>query len=71
MKRINKLITADAHAVIDSIEDPFHLLKQSMREMSTIIEEQETNLKQIKLNIEQFKLQGDRLLSELESIVGG
>ena len=57
MKRLNKLITADAHAVLDSIEDPHALLKQAMRDMSSVIEEDELALKQISINIEQLKQQ--------------
>ena len=33
MKRMRNLFTADAHAVFDLMEDPFALLKQSIRDM--------------------------------------
>ncbi|MCP4320370.1 MAG: hypothetical protein GY951_02015 [Psychromonas sp.] len=44
MKRLNKLMTADAHAVIDSMEEPYALLKQAMRDMESVIQEQDDRL---------------------------
>ncbi len=54
VKRFKQLITADAHAVLDSIEDPLALLKQAMRDMCSIIEENKSRLKQINLNIKRL-----------------
>ncbi len=64
MKRLNKLITADAHAVLDSIEDPHALLKQAIRDMAAVIEEDELSLKQTSLHIEQLNQQAKLLDSE-------
>ena len=59
IKRINQLIAADAHAVLDSIEDPHALLKQAMRDMASVIEEDESAIKQTQLNLEQLNLQAE------------
>ncbi|PHS14379.1 MAG: hypothetical protein COA86_15675 [Kangiella sp.] len=55
IKRFKTLITADAHAVLDSIEDPHALLKQAMRDMASIIEENESRLKQVNLNTKRLE----------------
>jgi len=65
MKRLNKLITADAHAVLDSIEDPHALLKQAMRDMQAVIEEDESTLVQISNSLEKLKHQEQVLEKEL------
>jgi len=65
LNRLNKLITADAHAVLDSIEDPHALLKQALRDMSAAIEEDEQAIKQTVLNLEQLKQQNTLLQTEL------
>lgn len=51
VKRISQLFTADAHAVLDMIEDPLTLLKQAIRDMEAAIQTQ-----QKKLSIEKNKL---------------
>ena len=68
IKRLNKLITADAHAVLDSIEDPHALLKQAMRDMQTIIEEDKISLEQTTNNLEKLKQQAQLFIAEEEKL---
>ena len=68
IKRLNKLITADAHAVLDSIEDPHALLKQAMRDMQAVIEEDQLLLEQTSNNLEKLKQQGLVLQKEREKL---
>lgn len=41
LARIVRLFTADLHAVLDTMEDPQTLLRQSLREMQSIIERED------------------------------
>jgi phage shock protein A len=68
IKRLNKLITADAHAVLDSIEDPHALLKQAMRDMRMIIEEDESLLSRTSNQQEKLKQQSILLEREQERL---
>ena len=68
MSRLNKLITADAHAVLDSIEDPHALLKQALRDMSSAIEENEQAIRQTNSNLVLFKKQAVLLEKELAKL---
>ena len=45
--RIARLFKADAHAILDSLEEPETILKQSVREMEAIIEQGEAQLKRL------------------------
>ena len=44
IKRLNHLITADAHAVLDIMEDPHAMLNQSIRDMEVEIQNQQAHL---------------------------
>ena len=45
--RITKLFTADAHSVLDSMEDPLSQLKQALRDMEMSIDEHQLSLNQL------------------------
>ena len=62
IQRLSNLITADVNAVIDSIEDPEGLLKQSIRTMQASVDELESNI-----NI--LKAQQQQIAKQLQSIV--
>ena len=55
INRISRLFKADLHAVLDNIEEPESLLKQSVREMEDDLESHEQRLKNLQL--ERMKLQ--------------
>ncbi len=68
INRLNQLITADAHAVLDSIEDPYVLLKQAIRDMAMIIEQQQQSLHQTKTHFEQLEQQAVILNKQLTQL---
>lgn len=68
VKRISQLFTADAHAVLDLIEDPITLLKQAVREMETEIQAQQAKLNQEKKHLMQTESQIAKAEQELETI---
>ena len=55
INRISRLFKADLHAVLDNIEEPQSLLKQSVREMEDDLACDEQNLKNLQL--ERMRLQ--------------
>ena len=55
INRISRLFKADLHAVLDNIEEPESLLKQSVREMEDDLGADEQNLKN--LHLERLNLQ--------------
>lgn len=65
MKRLNKLMTADAHALLDSMEDPHAQLKQAMRDMEGVIQDQDIHLKRVLNSIEQLQQQSGLYQKEL------
>ena len=68
LKRISQLFTADAHAVLDLIEDPITLLKQAVREMETEVQAQQAKLNQEKKRLLQFESRITKTEQELETI---
>jgi phage shock protein A len=47
MTRISKLLTADAHAVLDRLEEPEALLKQAVRDMEEALAQSEQSCRQL------------------------
>jgi len=48
--RVSRLFKADLHAVLDELEEPASLLKQSIREMEDALAESERQIKQLQLD---------------------
>jgi|TARA_Y100000310_G_scaffold200189_2_gene200197 phage shock protein A len=48
IKRLSRLFEADLHAVLDQIEEPQALLKQSVREMAEELAKGEQHLKEMR-----------------------
>lgn len=53
VKRFTRLITADMHSVLDSVEEPIALIKQHVREMEEAIRSEKNHISQVKSLIEQ------------------
>ena len=73
VNRISKLVSADFHGLLDQIEDPELLLRQSVREMSEILESEEKEFQflmqrngQIERKLENFKKSHAKIQSEIE-----
>lgn len=47
INRLNRLFRADLHAVLDSIEQPETLLRESVREMAAVIDSDQRGLQQL------------------------
>lgn len=47
INRLTRLIKADLHTVIEQLEEPIMLLKQSVREMEEALQEEQQQLKQL------------------------
>jgi phage shock protein A len=47
--RVSRLFKADLHAVLDELEEPASLLRQSIREMDEALTERERQIKQLQL----------------------
>jgi len=60
LTRLSRLMHADFHAIIDSIEEPDLLLKQSIREMEASVEALQTGTRQTELDIEQLVIRLER-----------
>ncbi len=65
INRIARLFKADVHAVLDQIEEPELLLKQSIREMQSEFDATERNL----LNAKQHAKQCEQRLNELKKSI--
>ncbi len=53
VKRFTRLITADVHSVLDSIEEPVTLIKQHLREMEDAIQQERSQLRKVESLLEQ------------------
>jgi phage shock protein A len=53
--RISRLLKADLHAVLDCIEEPDALLKQSIREMEEVLTEDEQTIQRLSQQHQQLK----------------
>lgn len=62
MTRFTRLFKADIHAVLDSIEEPDLLLRQSIREMEEVVFQDQQTLKTLGLKREQL----EKRLSDLD-----
>ena len=60
--RVTRLFAADMNAVIDQIEEPEMMLKQSLREMQETLAVSEQRLKNLQLQLAQV----DELLAQAE-----
>lgn len=63
LTRVSRLFKADLHAVLDQLEEPVSLLKQSIREMEDALAEHEQHKK--RLNLDRHDL--DKRLRETET----
>ena len=67
--RLTRLFHADMNAVLDQIEEPEVLLKQALREMDSLLIQEQQQIKLLELKQQQFLGKQDELkqsLSELE-----
>lgn len=67
LQRLSNLITADVNAVIDSIEDPEGLLKQSIRTMQTSVDELDSNIKTLKDQQQQINKQLQSIQADINT----
>lgn len=70
IKRATQLFKADAHAVLDGIEEPHSLLKQAVREMQDIIDQDQHRVKVLQsqeLQLQQQLKEQDKELQKLEN----
>ncbi len=68
--RLSRLLKADVHSLLDSIEEPQSLLKQAVREMQEAIDINESERKRITKRIEQHNAHYDQTsqtVSDLEN----
>ncbi len=61
INRVVRLFTADLHSVLDSLEEPAVMLKQSVREMEAIIEQGEAELRRLAQQQENLNQRNRRL----------
>ena len=66
--RIARLFKADAHAILDCLEEPETILKQSVREMEAIIEQGEARSKRLEHQQEALNRRQVRLNHQREEI---
>lgn len=67
MSRLTRLFRADAHAVLDRLEEPDILLRQAVREMETEVERNAKALKALELDYQHAHVR----TAELETSVAG
>lgn len=65
INRIARLLTADLHSLLDSLEEPAVMLKQSVREMEGIIEQGETAIRHLTRQHEELAQRLARLDQQL------
>ncbi len=63
INRISRLFRADFHAVIDQLEEPYMLLKQSVREMEEALQQDQQQL----MGLQQHHLQFNERIREFEA----
>ncbi len=68
INRISRLFQADMHAVLDQIEEPQALLKQSIREMQECLVQQQSQLKLAEYENQQFTKQLQQINQRLQEI---
>lgn len=68
VNRITKLFKADMHAVIDQLEEPYSLLKQSIRDMETLLEDNERVLNQLQKSHQEIEQKLSQFVSVKENI---
>ena len=64
--RLSKLFKADMHAVVDNLEEPLPLLKQSIREMEDIVLEQNKHLKRLQNNEQHLNERQQQILASIK-----
>lgn len=68
LTRLSRLLQADLHAMLDQIEEPDALLKQSFREMEVIIAEDEQQILGLNKQLQQLKQGEAECRQTLEAI---
>ena len=68
--RISRLFKADLHAVLDHVEEPDLMLRQSLREMEASFSSDERQLKLLKHELLQLKNRSKKFEESLEKIDG-
>ena len=68
INRITRLFRADLHAVLDRIEEPDALLRQSVREMTTAIDDDERHLQQLERSQLQLSRQQEQLQTSQQQL---
>ncbi len=66
--RLGRLFRADLHAVLDAIEEPSLLLKQSIREMEESVAADEQQIRQWEYECRQLAGKRDRLAASLDDL---
>lgn len=68
LTRLSRLLQADLHAMLDQIEEPDVLLKQSIREMEVIIAEDEQHILGLNKQLQQLRQGETECRQTLEAI---
>ena len=68
INRLNRLFRADLHAVLDRIEEPEALLRESVREMAAAIEADQRGLQQLTQRESELGRQQQQLNDSLEKL---
>lgn len=67
--RVSRLLKADLHAVLDGLEEPVSLLRQSIREMEDALAARESEVKSLRaerLHLDKRALDGEASTAELD-----
>lgn len=67
LNRLSRLVHADVHAVLDNLEEPHILLKQSIREMEISIQQAQQKVDRLDTKIENSKLELSQVTGRLMS----
>lgn len=70
ISRLTRLFRADAHAVLDRLEEPDILLRQAVREMENEVERNAQALKTLELDYQHAHLRASELETSLAGISG-
>lgn len=68
LQRLSRLITADVHAVLDTIESPSTLIKQALREMESKIIEKDQQVDSLEEELNRIHASAEQLKHTIDAI---
>ncbi len=66
--RITRLFSADVHSIIDSLEDPEAILKQSIREMQIAIDNSQTHLHNLDKKLDRYTTARKKIIATRDGV---